>query len=68
MSYSKMVNGVGQMKVKVAGRIFDSANGPIMIIMDDNEKEEIQKLDGNIYTIVTPRMSEEEIEKFKCVN
>lgn len=63
-----MVSGVGQMKIKVAGRIFDSANGPIMIIMDDKEKEEIQRLDGNIYTIVTPRMSKEEIEKFKCVN
>jgi len=61
-----MINGAGQMKIKVAGRIYDSVNVPVMIVMNDKEKDEIQKLEGNIYAI-TPRMSEKEVEEFKKI-
>jgi len=64
MLFLKMANGTGRMKIKVAGRIYDSTNIPIMLIMSDKEKEDIQKLNGNIYTIITPRMTEEEIRIF----
>jgi len=51
------------MKVKVAGRVFDSNNVPIMIMFSDEEKKKYN-LNHNEIIVVTPRMNNEEIENF----
>ena len=51
------------MKVKVAGRVFDSNNVPIMIMFSDEEKKKYN-LSHNEIIVVTPRMNNEEIENF----
>lgn len=52
------------MIIKVAGKFFDSANVPIMIIFSDEEKIQLKNMKDNKFVVPTPRMNEEEIQKF----
>lgn len=52
------------MIVKVAGKVFDSANVPIMIIFSEEEKNRMKSIENNEFIVLTPRMSEEEIFNF----
>ena len=58
------------MKVKIGDTIYDSDTQPIMIILDENEKQLISQMDTkhSKFCVYPENYSEEEIKKFMEIN
>ena len=54
------------MKVKIGDKIHDSNEEPIMLVLDDNDKENIKNMDSNKYKFITyPKgMSNEDVREW----